>query len=710
MSSKLTVAAKAQQVAYPAYLVANYVNAAKTIDGLIEIEIVDDKEVGAEKSNVIYTSGSHLASGQAAVIDQLVKEFKLTVGNAEFIPFALEKLYNKNFGVLKDDLEKINSHLNLRSFIDGYTVTVSDIVVWGSIRANPLKMNYDMFINVGRWFDFLGYDHRFLGGVEQFNKNLKELRAAEKLAKSGGKKESHKANFDIDLPGAEIGKVVTRFPPEPLGYLHIGHAKAAILNEYFAHAYKGKLIIRFDDTNPLKEKMEFQDSIIEDLAMLGVKGDVVSYSSDYFDKMYELAIKMITEGHAYCDDTPVEKMREERMDGIKLVRRDRPVEENLRIFNEEMKQGTEAGLTHCLRAKLDYTNPNKALRDPVIYRCNLTPHHRTGTTWKMYPTYDFCAPVVDSIEGVTHALRTNEYRDRNPQYEWMINTLGLRPVTIWDFARVNFVRTLLSKRKLQWFVDKEYVLNWDDPRFPTVRGVRRRGMTVEGLRNFIIAQGPLRNVINLEWSSIWALNKKIIDPVCPRFTAIDAEDAVVVSLDGPATTTTEQKPKHKKNTDVGTKPVIFSNKVLLSQEDAALIDDGEEVTFMDWGNVIVTAIHKDAAGKVTGIDARLHLEGDFRKTSKKLTWVADTDDKVKVELKDFDHLITKDKLEEGDNFEDFINPNTQFSTPAYADLNIRELKQGDIIQFERKGYYRLDHQGDQPVFFAIPDGKNAAKK
>ncbi|MCH0628500.1 glutamate--tRNA ligase [Kocuria palustris] len=707
---KVTLAAKATQVAYPAFLLANYVNSTKDIDGNVEVDIVDDKEVGEAKELVQLEDGTTVIAGQKNVITYLAEKFHLHKGAWQWSEFALEKLYNKNFGVLKDDLEKLNAHLNLRSYIDNYSLTVSDIVVWGAIRANPLKMNYDMFINVGRWFDYLGLDHRFQAAIDHYVKLLKDLRAAEKVAKAGGKKETHKANFDIDLPGAEVGKVVTRFPPEPSGYLHIGHAKAAVLNEYFAHQYKGKLIIRFDDTNPLKERMEFQDSIIEDLALLGVKGDVVLYSLDYFDKMYDLALKMIKEGHAYCDDTPVDKMREERMDGIALARRDRLVEENLKIFTEEMKQGTEEGQKHCLRAKLDYANPNKALRDPVIYRCNLTPHHRTGTTWKMYPTYDFCAPVVDSLEGVTHALRTNEYRDRNPQYEWMIKTLGLRPVTIWDFARVNFVRTLLLKRKLQWFVDKQFVLNWDDPRFPTVRGVRRRGMTVEGLRNFIIAQGPLRNVINLEWSLIWALNKKIIDPICPRFTAIDAKDAVVVNLDGPAEAKTEQRPKHKKNPDVGTKPVIFANKILLSQEDAALLGDNEEVTLMDWGNAIVTAIHKDASGKVTSVDAKLNLDGDFRKTLKKLTWIADTPDKIKVQLVDFDHLITKDKLEEGDNFEDFITPQSEFKTDAIADLNVRDLKEGDIIQFERKGYYRLDKQGDVPVLFSIPDGKNAGKK
>src|SRR5690606_38272005 len=248
------------------------------------------------------------------------------------------------------------------------------------------------------------------------------------------------------------------------------------------------------DTNPTKEKQEYQDSILEDLATLGIKHDKLSYTSDYFDQLYDLAIKMIELGKAYCDDTEQMQMRAERMDGIPSKRRERTVEENLAIF-DEMKKGTELGRKNCLRAKISVDDPNKAMRDPVIYRCNPTPHHRTGSKYLMYPTYDFACPVVDSLEGVTHALRTIEYRDRNAQYAWMIDALGLRKVHIWDFARMNFVRTLLSKRKLTWFVDQGHVWGWDDPRFPTVRGIIRRGMTVEALKQFILSQGPSKNVV-----------------------------------------------------------------------------------------------------------------------------------------------------------------------------------------------------------------------
>lgn len=212
------------------------------------------------------------------------------------------------------------------------------------------------------------------------------------------------------------------------GYLHIGHAKAALLNDYFAHEkYKGTLICRFDDTNPSKEKEEFQDAIVEDLALMGIRPDKTTYTSDYFDELYQHCITLLKEGKAYADDTEQEKMKHQRWNGLPSERRDASIEHNLAHF-EEMKQGTNEGVRWCIRAKISVDNPNKAMRDPVIYRCNPLPHHRTGSKWKMYPIYDFCCPIVDSMEGVTHALRTIEYRDRNPQYDWMLDALNLRRV------------------------------------------------------------------------------------------------------------------------------------------------------------------------------------------------------------------------------------------------------------------------------------------
>lgn len=702
MNATLVIGGKAPVVAYAELIAARIVNDKRP--DAIKIEFVEDKKAApatfnGESEDVL----SKIILGNADIFPEG------TTGSADWIKMAKEDLVVKNFQKLSLSLDKLNAHLNLRSFINGgLTLTAADIACWGALRSNGMVgsiIKNKVNINVSRWYTLFESCPIFNGAHEFLTKSLKELKVA---STAGKKKEVHKANFEIDLADAKMGEVVTRFPPEPSGYLHIGHAKAALLNQYFAQAYKGKLIIRFDDTNPSKEKVEFQDSILEDLELLGIKGDKITHSSDYFQEMYDYCVQLIKEGKAYCDDTVTEKMREERMDGIASARRERSVEENMMIFTEDMKNGTEEGLRNCVRAKIDYAALNKTLRDPVVYRCNLTPHHRTGSQWKIYPTYDFCVPIVDSLEGVTHALRTIEYRDRNAQYEWMLNAMNLRHVHIWDFARVNFVRTLLSKRKLQWLVDRGVVSSWEDPRFPTVRGVRRRGMTVEGLRNFVLSQGPSRNVINLEWNLIWAFNKKVIDPVAPRLTAV--VNPVKIHLEGeeaPEAPKVEMKPKHPKNPAVGEKKVIFYKYIVIDKEDADVIEDGEEITLMNWGNVIISKKNADGS-----MDAKLHLEGDFKKTKHKVTWLADTQENVEVDLVDFDHLISKDKLEENDSFEDFLTPDTEFHTAAIADLNVKDMTVGDVIQFERKGYYRLDavaKDGKPYVFFTIPDGKAVNK-
>ncbi len=467
--------------------------------------------------------------------------------------------------------------------------------------------------------------------------------------------------------------------------------------------------MRFDDTNPSKEKQEYQDSIIEDLKLVGITPDKTSYTSDHLQTLYEYGIRIIKEGHAYADDTDQETMRAERMDGIASKNREKSVQENLDIF-EEMKKGSEIGLKNCIRAKMSVDNPNKAMRDPVIYRCNIeVPHHRTGTTWKMYPTYDFACPIVDSLEGVTHALRTTEYADRGPQYQWFLDTLKLRQVHMWDFARMNFIRTVLSKRKLTKLVDNKTVWGWDDPRMPTIRGVRRRGMTIPALRDYILKQGPSRNIVNMDWTSFWAANKKEIDPVAPRHTGVDIEGAVKATvINGPAAGYTEDKPKHNKNPAVGTKKVAFSKDIILDQEDVRLFKQDEEITLMNWGNAYVRKI--TGSDPITSIELELHLEGDVKKTEKKVTWLSTSPhDLVKTEVWEFDNLFTKDKLEEEDNWEDFVNKDSAKMVEQLCDANVMDLKEDDIIQLERKGYFRVDKAagpGKPLVLFGIPTGKS----
>ncbi|EEP82642.1 glutamyl-tRNA synthetase [Uncinocarpus reesii 1704] len=685
-----TVASKAN-AAYilPVVTAAAYVQVS-TPDAGLSITFEDEESVGAKKGKLELK----LPDGKLVYDDDIIPYLRenypaLQIGNKE--------------QVLDKPLKELDSHLTLRSYIVGYSLTLADIVIWGALRGNKvaipnIKRNAK---NIARWSSFIEASYPWVSnGPAELQASAQKKRAA---ASAAG------ASYNIGLPNTENG-VVTRFPPEPSGYLHIGHAKAALLNDYFAHEqYKGTLICRFDDTNPTKENQEFEDAIKHDLSLLGITPDKISFSSDYFQEMYEYCIQIIKDGKAYADDTEKEQMQHERREGIASKNRDATVEQNLARF-EEMKLASPEGLRWCIRAKISVDDNNKALRDPVIYRCNLQPHHRTGSTWKIYPTYDFCVPILDSLEGVTHALRTTEYGDRNAQYAWMQETLGLRKVYIWDFSRLNFIRSVLSKRKLTQIIDQGVVWGWDDPRMPTIRGIRRRGMTVPALREYILKQGPSKNVVNQDWTKFWATNKKYIDPVAPRHTAVEKEDMVEARVQGADGVTYAEKPRHGKNPEVGLKKVVYSNTILLDQADAKSFKEGEEITLMNWGNAYVRKIHAEpTSGKITGLDLQLHLAGDVKKTEKKVTWLSKDQELVPVTLYEFDYLITKDKMEKDDDINLILNPTTEVKTEALGDCNVAHLSEGEIIQFERKGYFRVDRpykEGQPAVLFNIPTGKS----
>ncbi|PNW76392.1 hypothetical protein CHLRE_11g467547v5 [Chlamydomonas reinhardtii] len=645
----------------------------------------------------------------------------------------------------------LNDFLQLRTFLVGYSLTLADLAVWGALQASPLwnKVRGSGKVpHLARWFAFCsevpqvraateelaalagkkpgapaagGADKKGAGaGAAGDNKKGGAAGGAAGAAAGGAEGGDAGGSFDIGLPGAEEGKVVTRFPPEPSGYLHIGHAKAALLNQYFADMYKGKLLVRFDDTNPSKEKDEFVENIMKDIADLGLRYEKLTYTSDYFPQLLDLGERMIRAGLMYADDTPVEAMREQRGRGEESACRGRSVEENLRLW-EEMKAGSEVGLANAMRFKIDMKSVNGTMRDPVAFRCNLTHHWRTGTKYKLYPTYDCACPFVDAVEGVTHALRTSEYRDREEQYYWILSAYqkvwpgGLPHVHIWDYSRLNFVNTVLSKRKLTWFVDTGRVDGWADPRMPTVQGILRRGLRIEALKEFILSQGASKNITFQEWDKIWTINKKLIDPVCPRHTAVDVEGKVLLTLeDGPSPPEVVTVPRHLKYPPAGKKAVTRGRTLWLEQADAAAISEGEEVTLMSWGNAVITAVTRDAAtGAVTALAGKLNLAGDVKKTKLKLTWLAAVPECETVELSllDFDYLITKKKVEEDDNFMDLVNPVTKFEKAALGDPNMRSLQKGDVIQLERKGYYIVDEPhgvkgaGKPMVLFAIPDGR-----
>ena len=606
----------------------------------------------------------------------------------------------------------LNTFLSSRTYLAGHEISIADLAAWQRLTSNSQSRRArTLYAHLDRWCKNI----EIIPLVAETFDSYADVKAKKKKTaheKSKNVKGDAGDPFAIALPNAVDGKVVTRFPPEPSGYLHIGHAKAALLNQEIADRYHGRLLMRFDDTNPTKEKHEYVDSIISDTKTLGLRYENITYTSDYIPQIEDLAERMIKAGMLYADDTVVDQMREERMHGIESKRRNRSIEENLNIW-EQMKAGTEEGFKNCLRVKMDMTNPNKALRDPVCYRCNATPHQRHGERYKAYPTYDFACPFVDSYEGVTHALRTSEYKDREEQFYRMLKLQqqvwpGLADVVIWDYARLSFMYTVLSKRKLTWFVDQGIVSGWDDPRMPTVQGILRRGMQVPALREFMLAQGASKNITLQSWDKIWTINKKLIDPVCPRHTGIEIQDAVRVTLSGVVDETVDV-PKHVKNPDVGMKKQVRTGTVIIDQADAILLKDGDEITLMAWGNIIVNKVHRNADGsKVEGVDATLHLQGDFKKTKLKLTWLADTDQNVPVTLKHYGYLLTKTKLEEDEEFEDFVNRNSERTIKAWGDLNMGSLKAGDVIQLERRGYYIVDREAssaDGLVLLDIPDGK-----
>nr|CAD7454349.1 unnamed protein product [Timema tahoe] len=595
------------------------------------------------------------------------------------------------------------------TYLVGNKLTLADFIVWGAFQQwNASVSSGKVPDNVSRWFGFI----KSLKAVESLLATLPEEARTKAGNIEGSSVRKDEGKF-VDLPGAEMGKVVVRFPPEASGYLHIGHAKAALLNQYYQETFKGKLVMRFDDTNPAKEKVDFEKVILEDVEMLQIKPDIFTHTSNYFDLMLEYCEKLLKEGKAYSDNTDPEVMKQEREQRTESRNRNNSVEQNMSLWNE-MKQGTALGQKCCVRAKIDMSSPNGCLRDPTIYRCKNEPHPRTGTKYRVYPTYDFACPIVDSIEGVTHCLRTMEYHDRDDQFYWFIQVLGLRKPHIWEYSRLNMTNTVLSKRKLTWFVDEGLVDGWDDPRFPTVRGVLRRGMTVEGLKQFIIAQGSSRSVVVMEWDKIWAFNKKVIDPVAPRYTAVEYEEPVPVLVRGMAEEP-QVTAKHPKNPEVGNKTVWVGPRVLIDRADAETLVEGQNTTFINWGNLLIKKINREN-GKIISVDADPNLSNkDFKKTLK-LTWLAETEKApfIPCICVYFDHIISKPVLGKDDDFKKYIGHNTRWEVQMLGDPELVNVKKSDIIQLQRRGFFICDSEYQPPskhsgreapiILFSIPDG------
>ncbi|KAG5307821.1 SYEP ligase, partial [Pseudoatta argentina] len=633
----------------------------------------------------------------------------------------------QNKQINKELLNYLNDVLIPRTWLVTKRLTLADIHVFCVLHRHEYIKSYAKdYCNITRWYKHMESLPVFNNAISMVAKNCSSTSKPKNVSPQKEKSDTKQTKTRkqegkfIDLPGAEMGKVVVRFPPEASGYLHIGHAKAALLNQYYAETFQGQLIMRFDDTNPAKETVEFEEAILEDLKLLQIKPDRFTHTSDYFDILQEYCTTLIKDGKAYLDCTLANLMKEQRDKRLKSEYRDLSSSENLKLW-EEMKRCTKIGQEYCVRAKIDYQSTNGCMRDPTIYRCKLEPHPRTGNKYKVYPTYDFACPIVDVIENVTHTLRTTEYHDRDAQFYWIIEALGLRCPYIWEYSRLNMTHTVLSKRKLTWFVNEGLVDGWDDPRFPTVRGILRRGMTVEGLKQFIIAQGSSKSVVFMEWDKIWAFNKKVIDPVAIRYTALEYNELIPVNvIDAKEDWLIVQN--HPKDSSRGTKQVRVGSKILIEKEDAERLIKGQNATFINWGNIMIQKINK-CDGNIVDVEARLNLEDKNYKNTLKLTWLAESlptsdsnaekSNPIKCYAVYFDHIMSVPVLGKDDDFKNFVAKNTRKEIRILGEVELKRVKKGEIIQLQRKGFFICDipyasssYSTREPpiVLFHIPDG------
>ncbi len=513
-----------------------------------------------------------------------------------------------------------------------------------------------------------------------------------------------------DLEEGRFDTVHTRFPPEPNAYLHIGHAKAVLINYNIAKQYGGKFNVRFDDTNPAKEDQEFVDAIINDLKWLGVDWeDRLFFASDYFERMYELAIDLIKSGKAYvCDLTP-EELKLTRgtptRPGTPSPYRDRSVEENLDLF-ERMKNGEFEDGTHTLRAKIDMTSPNMNLRDPVMYRILRAEHHRQGNKWCIYPMYDWAHGLEDSIEGITHSLCSLEYEIHRPLYEWFLNNLDVYKPRQVEFARLNLTYTVMSKRKFIELVNGGYVAGYDDPRLSTLAGLRRRGYTPEAIYEFCRRIGIAKTDSLVDYAVLEDCIREDLNKRAPRVMAVLNPLKVVIDNYPEGKTETLPVINNPEDPEAGTREVPFGRELYIERDD--FMEDppkkffrlapGREVRLRNAYFVTCTDVVKDGEGNITEIHCtydpatRGGDAPDGRKVKGTLHWVC-ADTAVDAEVRLYDHLFAvpnPDDVPEGGTFLDNINPDSLKVVTAKIEPSIKDAPEGYRCQFERLGYFCLD--------------------
>ena len=551
---------------------------------------------------------------------------------------------------------------------------------------------------------------------------------AEDIKNEEGKTRGNFIHQRIDediLAGTYDGKVQTRFPPEPNGYLHIGHAKSICLNFSTAEKYGGVCNLRYDDTNPVKEDIEYVKSIEEDIRWLGFEWGNIFWASDYFDTMYDAAVDLIRQGKAFVDDQSAEEISATRgtltEPGKNSPYRDRSVEENLRLF-EEMKDGKYADGEKCLRAKIDMASPNMNMRDPVLYRIVHATHHNTGDKWCIYPMYDFAHPLEDAIEGVTHSICTLEFEDHRPIYDWSIDELGWwdpRPQQI-EFARLNVTNMVMSKRYLKQFVDDGVVEGWDDPRMPTIAGIRRRGYTPESIRDFCDRIGVAKANSTVEVGLLeHCIREDLKDKVASRNVVFDPIKVVITNY--PDGQTEEMTMENNRNVpEMGERTVPFSKELYIDGADFMEIPakkyfrlyPGNEVRFKGAYFLTCTESVRDEDGNIIELHCTYDPEtksgsGVEGRKVKGTIHCVDAATAVKIKVRELDYLM-KDN---GEGKEEF-NPESMKEKICYAEPLISEAKPGERFQFFRHGYYVADTKlttDDEKVFNSIVGLKSSYK-
>lgn len=516
--------------------------------------------------------------------------------------------------------------------------------------------------------------------------------------------------IDDDLNTGKHAKIHTRFPPEPNGYLHIGHAKAICLSFGIARDYKGLCNLRFDDTNPVKEDVEYVDSIQEDVRWLGFDwDDRMYYASDYFDKMYELAVELIKKGKAYIDDSSAEEIKNTKgtltEPGIESPHRNRPIEESLKLF-EEMKAGKYDEGEYVLRAKIDMASPNMHMRDPLVYRIKKATHHNTGDKWCIYPMYDYAHPLSDWIEGITHSLCTLEFEIHRPLYDWFLQALELEnlPRQI-EFARLNLSYTIMSKRKLLELVQEGYVSGWDDPRMPTICGLRRRGYTPESVRNFadrigVAKRDAMTDVALLEHSIREDLNKH-----AKRVMAVINPLKVVITNYPDDKVEEMETINNPEDETMGLRKIPFSKEIYIEQDDFKEIPPkkfhrlypGNEVRLKSAYIIKCNEVIKNEKGEIIELHCTYDPEtksgsGSTRSVKGTIHWVS-VRHAVKAEVRLYDRLFTVEdpSSDEEKDFKEFLNPHSlDILENCYIEPELANAKAGDKFQFMRTGYFCVD--------------------